>query len=129
MPVLLLLITVFNLFLVLDQDIGEVQSNVTDEPLQSNGETNEFKWDSYTPKHLKEPKSKKLTLKNKPSPKLQQEKTLLGLKQNYLEQKIQNLKNEEIRKQDRHNKEMELLEVEIKKKETGIQSNNLNIYF
>lgn len=65
---------------------------------------------------LKEPKNKKLSFKNKPTPKQRESKTFFALKQQYIEQKIENLKNEDKRKQERHDKEMELLDAEIAKK-------------
>lgn len=70
-------------------------------------------WKNYTPKNLKEKKHKKLSVYNKPAPNIHERNSLYELKQKYFQQKLQNLQNEDIRKQEKHNKEMELLQIQI----------------
>lgn len=72
---------------------------------------------------LKQPKHTKLKVRNKPNPSKAEAKTLYALKQKYLEQKIEYLRQENRRKQERHEKEVELLQVEIENKKktfTGV---------
>lgn len=57
-------------------------------------------------------KNKKLCLRNNPSPS-KGGTTLYSIKQQYLLHKLENLKNDEKRKQERHEKEMELLNIQI----------------
>lgn len=68
-------------------------------------------WNNYTTKMLKQPKNKKLEAPNRV-----QNRTLYSLKQGCLKEKLNFLLNEEKRKQEYHEKQMELIQIQIDEK-------------
>lgn len=75
---------------------------------------NNYNWKYYTPTNLKQKKHKKLSVYNKPSPKVAEKNTLYELKRKYFEQKIKNLLNDDHRKQEKHEQEMKLMDLQIR---------------
>ncbi|KAF2892306.1 hypothetical protein ILUMI_13864 [Ignelater luminosus] len=73
-------------------------------------------WATYTPTILKAKKNKKLQVINKPTQKIKEKRTLHDLKVSYLQQKLNNLINDDRRREELHEKQLALLSLEIKQK-------------
>ncbi|KAF2879569.1 hypothetical protein ILUMI_26594 [Ignelater luminosus] len=101
----------------------EMDNELLSYPITITQETNECtnsdlteNWATYTPTMLKAKKNKKLQVINKPTQKIKEKRTLHDLKVSYLQQKLNNLINDDRRREELHEKQLALLSLEIKQK-------------
>ncbi|KAF2903700.1 hypothetical protein ILUMI_02495 [Ignelater luminosus] len=101
----------------------EMDNELLSYPITITQETNECtssdlteNWATYTPTMLKARKNRKLQVINKPTQKIKEKRTLHDLKVSYLQQKPNNLINDDRRREELHEKQLALLSLEIKQK-------------